>query len=62
MADKVTKKKRDFSKAILIAKVSMFWLVVAGVVILVQATERNAFVRGQVAGFAQATASIQAKK
>ena len=62
MADKVTKKKkRDYSKAILIAKVSMFWLVVAGVAILVQATERNAYVRGQVAGFAQATASIQSK-
>jgi len=61
MADKV-KKKRDYTKAKLIVQVSAFWLIVAGVVILVQATERNAFVRGQVAGFAQATSAIQAKK
>jgi len=39
MADKV-KKKRDFSKAILIAKVSVFWILVAGVVILVQQTDK----------------------
>jgi hypothetical protein len=61
MADKVNK-KRDYSKAILILQVSAFWVILAGVVILVQNTERNAFVRGQVAGFAQATSSIQAKK
>lgn len=59
---KENKKKRDLTKAKLIVQVSLFWVILAGVVVLVQATERNAFVRGQVAGFAQATAAIQAKK
>lgn len=58
---KQEKKKRDLSKAKLIVQVSVFWVLLAGVIILVQNVERNAFVRGQVAGFTQATASIKAK-
>jgi hypothetical protein len=60
MADKV-KKKRDFSKAILIAKVSVFWILVAGVVILVQQTDKAAYTRGMNDGYNSAATTIRSK-
>jgi len=58
MADKV-KKKRDFSKAILIAKVSVFWILVAGVIVLVQSVDKSAEKRGQLEGYTKAATTIQ---
>jgi hypothetical protein len=60
MADKV-KKKRDFSKAILIAKVSVFWILVAGVIVLVQQTDKAAYTRGMSDGYNSAATTIRSK-
>jgi len=60
MADKV-KKKRDFSKAILIAKVSVFWVLLAGVIVLVQQTDKAAYTRGMSDGYNSAATTIRSK-
>lgn len=60
MADK-TKKKRDYSKAILIAKVSVFWVLLAGVIILVQQTDKAAYTRGMNDGYNSAATTIKSK-
>lgn len=57
MKDK--KKKRDYTKAVLIAKVSLFWVVLAGIVVLVQAVDKNAEQRGQLQGYTKAATTIQ---
>ena len=60
MADKVTK-KRDFSKAILIAKVSVFWVIVASLAVAFVTVDLNAYVRGQNDGNAQAIHDFKSK-
>lgn len=60
MADKV-KKKRDYSKAILIAKVSVFWVLLAGVIVLVQQTDKAAYTRGMNDGYNSAATTIRSK-
>jgi hypothetical protein len=60
MADKV-KKKRDYSRAILIAKVSVFWVLLAGVIVLVQQTDKAAYTRGMSDGYNSAATTIRSK-
>lgn len=56
MADKKQTKKLNINwKSVkLVAKVSMFWLLLAGVILLVQATDKNAYSRGVNDGLHQA--------
>lgn len=60
MADKV-KKKRDLTKLKLIIQVSLFWVVLAGVIILVQQTDKAAYTKGMLDGYTKAAATIKAK-
>ena len=61
MAEKVTKKKRDFTKVKLIAQVSLFWLILAGVIMLVQSVDKNSYVRGVNDGVTKTIQTLNVK-
>jgi len=47
--------------SVLIAKVSVFWILVAGVVILGQQTDKAAYTRGMNDGYNSAATTIRSK-
>lgn len=61
MADKVTKKKINWKQVALVAKVSVFWVLVAGVIVLVQQTDKAAYTRGMSEGYNSAATTIRSK-
>jgi len=54
MAKKINKEKLS-----VIVRVSLFWLTLAGVVILVQSVDKSAEKRGQLEGYTKAATTIQ---
>lgn len=59
MADKATKKRVNWKQVALVAKVSVFWILVAGVIVLVQNVDKSAEKRGQLEGYTKAASTIQ---
>lgn len=61
MADKVKTKKINWKQVALVAKVSVFWVLVAGVIVLVQQTDKAAYTRGMNDGYNSAATTIRSK-
>lgn len=56
---KTPKKKRDHSKLWLAVQVSLFWVILAGVIILVQSVDKNAYTRGMQDGYSRAVSTLK---
>ena len=61
MADKVKTKKINWKQVALVAKVSVFWVLVAGVIVLVQQTDKAAYTRDMNDGYNSAATTIRSK-